>query len=286
MKWVNKSNVLIVGLGLMGGSYAKAIKRIGHNVLAIDKDKEAIKYGLEAGIIDEGSDKDDAELISKADCIIIALYPSIVCDWVKRNKAYFKEGIKITDVMGVKSSILYDIQDALKDTKVEYISAHPMAGREVWGVKNSSDKIFRDANYIVVPTDKNTEEGVIWCENLGRILGFNRVSVLSPEEHDDMIAYVSQLTHCIAVALMTCEDSVKAKDYTGDSFRDLTRIANINGEMWSELFLMNKKALLNQIDLFMNEMGDIKKMIEEDDRDGLKDIMRLSTERRSKFYKE
>lgn len=286
MKWVNKSNVLIVGLGLMGGSYAKAIKRIGHNVLAIDKDKEAIEYGLEAGIIDEGSDKDDVELIKKADCIIIALYPSIVCDWVKKNKSYFKEGIKITDVMGVKSSILYDIQDALGDAKVEYISAHPMAGREVWGVKNSSDKIFRDANYIVVPTDKNTEEGVIWCENLGRILGFNRVSVLSPEEHDDMIAYVSQLTHCIAVALMTCEDSVKAKDYTGDSFRDLTRIANINGEMWSELFLMNKKALLNQIDLFMNEMGDIKKMIEEDDRDGLKDIMRLSTERRSKFYKE
>lgn len=286
MKWVNKSNVLIVGLGLMGGSYAKAIKRIGHDVLAIDRNAESIKYGLDEGIIDEGADHDDPELIKKADCIIIALYPSKVLDWIKANKEFFAEGIKITDVMGVKSSILYDVQKELEGVNVEYISAHPMAGREVWGVKNSSDKIFRDANYIVVPTDKNTEEGVVWCENLGRILGFNRVSVLTPEEHDDMIAYVSQLTHCIAVALMTCEDSVKAKDYTGDSFRDLTRIANINGEMWSELFLMNKKALLSQIDLFMNELGSMRDMIEKDDRQGLMDKMKLSTERRSKFYKE
>lgn len=286
MKWVNKSNVLIVGLGLMGGSYAKAIKRIGHHVLAIDKDKEAIEYGLENGIIDEGASFDDPELIKKADCIIIALYPSIVVKWISENKGFFKKGIKITDVMGVKSSFLYKVQEELADTDVEYISAHPMAGREVWGVKNASDKIFRDANYIVVPTDKNTEDGIMWCENLGRVLGFYRVSILSPEEHDDMIAYVSQLTHCIAVSLMTCEDSVKAKDYTGDSFRDLTRIANINGTMWSELFLLNKDALLGQIDKFMSEMGEIRSMIEKDDREGLKDKMRLSTERRSQFNKE
>ena len=136
---------------------------------------------------------------------------------------------------------------------------------------------------IVLIARENTEEAILWCENLGQILGFNKVSILSPEEHDEMIAYVSQLTHCIAVSLMTCKDNEHLKDYTGDSFRDLTRIARINENMWTELFHMNKEPLLKEMDLFIDEITNLRNLIANDDSEAIKDKMRLSTARRSKF---
>ena len=287
MEWINKQNVLIVGLGLMGGSYAKALKRIGCRVTAIDRSEDTIKFAVENNIINEGTWKNEevAKFVKEADCIILALYPNAAIDWVKENVGNIKEGIRITDVTGVKSCIVYEIQDILGD-KAEFIAAHPMAGKETSGVESADDRIFRDANYIVVPTDKNSEEAIYWCENLGRILGFNRVSILSPEEHDEMIAYVSQLTHCIAVSLMTCKDNEHLKDYKGDSFRDLTRIARINENMWSELFRVNKKPLIKEMNLFIDELVNLRDLIENDDVEGVKAKMRLSTERRSKFNKK
>ena len=282
MEWIIKKKVLIVGLGLIGGSYARALKRFGYTVMAITRSEESIKYALDNNIIDMGAASPDPDIIGQADCIIIALYPSVITDWIRDNQQYFKNGIRITDVTGVKSAVVYDIQSILRED-VEFIAAHPMAGREVYGVQNSDDRIFRDANFIVVPTPKNTPESIEWCENLGRILGFNRVSVLTPEEHDDMIAYVSQLTHCIAVSLMTCNDNENLRDYTGDSFRDLTRIARINEDMWTELFFMNKEPLLRQMDAFINELSGIRNLIAEEDAEGLKDKMRLSTKRRARF---
>ena len=284
MEWINKSKVLIVGLGLMGGSYAKALKRLGYTVYAIDSRSEAITYALENHIIDRGADNADPDLIKEADTIIFALYPKIIVKWIEENQKFFKPGIIITDVTGIKDKIVYEIQNVLRED-VEFIAAHPMAGREVCGVENADERIFLNANYIVVPTDKNSEEAIEWCRNLGQILGFSRVSVLSPQEHDRMIAYVSQLTHCIAVALMTTHDNRHLADYTGDSFRDLTRIARINEDMWSELFFMNKDKLVDEIDAFRGELKVIRDSIVNEDAKTLKDKMRLSTRRRQNFDK-
>ncbi len=284
MEWISKSKILIVGLGLMGGSYAKALKRLGYSVFAVDTRRAAIDYALEESIIDRGSSQADPELIGEADAIIFALYPGVFKAWIAENQSLFKPGTMITDVTGVKGSIVYDIQKMLRPD-VEYIAAHPMAGREVYGVENSDERIFHDANYIVTPTEKNTPEAIEWCKSLGKILGFRKVSVLSPEEHDEMIGFVSQLTHCIAVALMTCSDNQHLVDYTGDSFRDLTRIARINDAMWSELFLLNKPALLRQMDTFLSEFKQLRNMLEDEDRQGLCEKMRLSTERRALFGK-
>ncbi len=285
MDWITKQNILIVGLGLMGGSYAKGLKRIGYRISAIDKNEESIKFALENGIIDEGAATPEPELIKKADTIIFALYPHVFIKWIEQNQKHFKPGIKITDVTGVKSGVVYEIQNILRDD-VEFIPSHPMAGREVYGVQNSDDSIFHNANYIVTPTSKNTKEAVNWCSDLGRLLGFRKVSVLSPEEHDQMIGFVSQLTHVIAVALMDCNDNNNIVNYTGDSFRDLTRIANINEKMWSELFLMNKQPLLDQMDSFIGEMQILRKMLAEDDKAGLCEKMKLSTKRRALFNKK
>ena len=285
MEWISKSNILIVGLGLIGGSYAKALKRLGYHISAIDKSSESIEYALKKKIIDEGSTEIDAKIISSADAVIFALYPDVFKKWIRDNQKYFKPGVLITDVTGVKACIVYDIQNILRKD-AEFIAAHPMAGREVCGVKNSDDSIFRGANYIVTPTDKNTNKGIEWCKTLGRILGFAKISVLSPEEHDKIIGFVSQLTHVIAVSLMTCNDNTDLVSYTGDSFRDLTRIARINENMWSELFLLNKDVLLEQMDTFINEFETIKNMLRQGDRAGLCDKMRLSTLRRSYFDKK
>ena len=285
MKLLNDRNIMIIGLGLIGGSYAKALKRLDMHIMAIDTNPDTIEYALDNGIIDEGFTLPDTEALGRADIVIFALYPNVFKKWIADNQKYLKSGAIITDVTGVKSCIVYDIQAILRDD-VEFIAAHPMAGREVYGVQNSTEKMFRDANFLVVPTDKNTPEAIEWCKELGRLLGFINVSVLSPEEHDKMIGFVSQLTHCIAVALMTCSDSTHLADYTGDSFRDLTRIANINDDMWSELFLLNKEPLLADIDRFIEEMQTMRSLLADEDREGLRKKMRLSTQRRAAFNKK
>ncbi|MEE1320358.1 MAG: prephenate dehydrogenase/arogenate dehydrogenase family protein [Acutalibacteraceae bacterium] len=277
--------VLIVGLGLLGGSYARGLKRFGFHISAITKEQSSIDYAINEGIIDEGTTELDERIIGEADLVIFALYPHVFIEWIEQNQHLLKSGSIITDVTGVKGSIVYKIQDMLR-SDVEFIAAHPMAGREVSGVENSTERIFQGANYIVTPTPKNTPETINTCLELGRLLGFSNVTTLSPEEHDEMIGFLSQLTHCIAITLMTCNNKENMEKFTGDSFRDLTRIARINDLMWSELFVANKDALLEQMDMFIKKFNELKSMLEAEDIDGMRKMMRHSTERRALFDKK
>ena len=273
-----------MGLGLLGGSYAKALKKQGFLVEAVTRSQSTIDYALEQGIIDGGAAFPDPDIIGRADFVVLAMYPQTLLDWVKAHQRYFKPGALITDVTGVKTCVVEPVQQMLRPD-VEFIAAHPMAGRETLGVRNADDSIFRGANYIVTPTEKNTPQAIEACEELGRVLGFARVSRLTPEKHDEMIGFVSQLTHAIAVALMTCNDIEGLEKYTGDSFRDLTRIAKINDEMWSELFLANREALLEQMDQFAAQFALMRQQLAEGDREGMRDVMRRSTVRRKALEK-
>ena len=277
--------ILVVGLGLIGGSYAAALSRNGFEVGAVDRDPDAIGYALEAGYIRHGSVTAEPDYIGGFDIVVFALYPSVLLDWVKKNARFFKKGALITDVTGVKSGIVFRVQELLPPG-TEFVGAHPMAGREVSGVTNASPDLFCGAHFIVTPTPANTEEAIRLCEDLGRELGSGTVSRLSPAEHDEMIGFLSQLTHCIAVALMSCKESRHLVDYTGDSFRDLTRIAKINENMWSELFLMNRDELLSQMDLFLEHFTILRNALERGDAETMKSMMRLSTERRRYFDKK
>ncbi len=279
------TNILMVGLGLIGGSYAKGFVKKGYRVNAIDTNPETIAFALENNIIEKGSTEVDEELIGRADVVIFALYPHIFKEWIKTNQKFFKSGTIITDVTGVKGCIVEDIQYILRED-CEYIAAHPMAGCEKLGIENSNEEIFYQANYIIVPTEHNTETAIGICEQIGQILGFARIAHLSPRDHDEMIGFVSQLTHCIAMTLMTCNDTENLEDYTGDSFRDLTRIARIDETMWSELFMLNKDALLHQMKLFTMEFSKLERMLMEADKEGIKEMMRHSTARRKLFDKE
>ena len=277
--------ILIVGLGLLGGSYAKVLKRFDFHISAITLEQSSIDYAIKENIIDEGSVSLDERMIGEADLVIFALYPHVFVEWIEKNQGLLKSGALITDVTGVKRSIVYQIQNILRPD-VEFVAAHPMAGREVSGVENSNDRMFIGANYIVTPTEKNTPEAIQTCIELGRLLGFSNVTTLTPEEHDEMIGFLSQLTHCIAITLMTCNDKENMEKFTGDSFRDLTRIAKINDLMWSELFVANKDMLLEQMNLFIDKFNMLKTMLEAEDIEGMRAMMRHSTQRRALFDKK
>jgi len=276
---------LIIGLGVIGGGYAKALSKKGYNVSAITLKEEDIQYALERNMIVSGSTVADERLISSANIIIFAVYPNVFIDWIEKYQHFIRPGTLITDVTGVKGCIVDRIQSILRKD-VEFIAAHPMAGREQSGVEFSDDGVFKGANYIVTPTPLNTPHAIETCKQLGEIIGFARISELSPEEHDKMIAFLSQLTHVIAVTLMTCNQDPSLEKYTGDSFRDLTRIAKINDLMWSELFLLNRDALLEQIDRFSSELDKMREYLVSSDKEAMRAMMRTSTERRKLFDKK
>ncbi|MBQ7604491.1 MAG: prephenate dehydrogenase [Clostridia bacterium] len=277
--------ILLIGVGLIGGSYAKGLKKAGFvNVSAIVRRRETADYLLRKGLVKDVSLTPDENLIKRARLAVLGMYPDGMLEWLGQYGRLFAPGTIVTDVSGVKGPVVRRAQ-ALMPQGVEFISAHPMAGREVSGAENSDETIFRGANYIVVPTENNSEYGIAVCRALGNVLGFERITELSPEKHDEMIGYLSQLTHCIAICLMTCRETDHLIDYTGDSFRDLTRIARINDLMWSELFMLNRKELLGQIDLFLAELADFRKNLADGDVGKMREKMRLSTERRGKFDK-
>ena len=281
----NVKRVLIVGLGLLGGSYARSLHKKGFAVDAITLEQSSIDFALANGFIDRGATEVDSQMVAEADLIVFAVYPHVLKDWIRQYGHLIQPNTILTDVTGVKSGIVEDIQAILPEG-VEFIAAHPMAGREVGGVENSDDSIFAGANYLVVPTEKNTPQAIQLCCELGWVLGFANVSCLSPQKHDEMIGFLSQLTHCIAVSLMCACDDPEMVHYTGDSFRDLTRIARINDEMWSELFMANQQTLLRQMEAYRDCFDQLYNCIKTGDREGMREMMRLSTVRRQQFDKK
>lgn len=278
------TKILIVGLGIIGGGYARALTERGYKVKCITKEQKDIDYALSQGIISYGCCRVDPSLIGEAELIVFALYPTTFIEWIEKYQHLFSPGTIITDVSGVKCGIIDKIQSILRDD-VEFISAHPMAGREKSGVEYSDSKVFRGANYIVVPTEKNTQQAIDICKQLGQELGFARISELSDVEHDKMISFLSQLTHCIAVTLMNTNQTPGLEKYTGDSFRDLTRIAKINDLMWSELFTYNRDFLLSDIDKFINELMTFREMLANGDKEAMREKMRSASRQRELFDK-
>ena len=276
---------LVIGLGLIGGSFAMGLKKAGYEIGAIDIDGDNIFYALSNNIIDSGTTVVEKTYLEDFDIVIMCLYPAKEYEWLKMYQDLFKPGTLIFDVAGVKGENALKIREIIRDD-IQMVFAHPMAGREVSSVINSDDTIFKKANFIIVPSEKNTKEALSVVEEVGKILDFKKISYLSIAEHDEMIGFVSQLTHVIAISLMTCNNDSNLQDYTGDSFRDLTRIAKINENMWTELFIENKKELANKIDEFIKQMEYIKSLVNNEDDVKLKEVMRYSTNRRKLFDKE
>ena len=277
-------NIGIIGLGLMGASFAKRLSpQKDKTIYGIDQNKQTIQTALELNIIKEGS-TDPGKLIKKCNLIILALYPTMIKPWIVENQQYLESGTILMDISGVKTNIVEPVQAILRED-LELISIHPMCGRESRGIDFAQADIFDNANYIIVPTDKNTPKAIKAAKQLGKDLRVKNISILSCEEHDRMIGFLSQLTHVIAVSLMNTHDNSHLVEYTGDSFRDLTRIATINEDLWSELFLLNKDILLDEIDQFLDATKHFRDSLEKEGIDEMKRLFIQSTNRRKLFNK-
>lgn len=274
--------IAIVGLGVVGGSFAKALKGQNHQVYGIDISQTTLQMAKDDGTIIEGY-TDGHEIIPECDLTIICLYPSLVLDFIKENQ--FKKGSIITDATGIKS---YFLEEAFKliDDDVELVSGHPMAGREKKGYEYASKEVFKNANYILIEHPLNKKESIKFMEDFVGTLGFKSVKIVSPKAHDEIISFTSQLPHAIAVALINSDQQkYDTGKYIGDSFRDLTRIANINEDLWSELFFKNKQYLLESIDYFEQQLDLIKQALQTDDEKRLKELFIESSKRREKLEK-
>ncbi len=274
--------ITVVGLGVIGGSYVQAMHGLGHEVYGIDTNLQTLAKAKEEGYIIEGY-TDGHEIISKSDLTIICLYPSLVLEFIKKHN--FKKGSIVSDVVGIKSYFLETALSIVGDD-VEYVSGHPMAGREKKGYEYANKKVFHNANYIVIEHQKNKKESIEFMCDFVSQLGFKSVKIMSPYDHDEIISFTSQLPHTLAVALIN-SDSQKYKTgkYIGDSFRDLTRIANINEDLWSELFLNNKDYLLASMEAFEKQFDLLKKALHDHDEEALKVMFRESTKRRENLEK-
>ena len=277
-------NIGIIGLGLMGASFAKRLSpQKDKTIYGIDQNEQTIQTALELNIIKEGS-TDPGKLIKKCNLIILSLYPTMIKPWIVENQQYLESGTILMDISGVKTNIVEPVQAILRED-LELISIHPMCGRESRGIDFAQADIFDNANYIIVPTNKNTPTAIEAAKQLGKDLRVKNISILSCEEHDRMIGFLSQLTHVIAVSLMNTHDNSHLVEYTGDSFRDLTRIATINEDLWSELFLLNKDILLDEIDQFLDATKHFRDSLEKEDIDEMKRLFIQSTNRRKLFNK-
>ena len=274
----------IVGLGLIGGSYAKALRNLKvRKILGMDISHGIARACLNANMIDEVVEEDGSNL-KEADIIICSVYPEAVMGFVRQNVHNFAEGMLMTDATGVKGTMPREIQELLPEG-CEFISGHPMAGRQGSGLGMSDAAIFNNSNYIIVPTEKNTPEAVNWLEEFAKTLGCARSVKVSMEDHDKIIAYTSDLPHITAVALVNSASYIENTQYfIAGGFRDATRVADINPDLWSDLFLSNRDNVIAEIENYQSQLERWKKAIVESDREALKEIMREAGPRRRMLY--
>ena len=274
----------IVGLGLIGGSYAKALRNLKvRKILGMDISHGIARACLNANMIDEVVEEDGSNL-KEADVIICSVYPEAVMGFVRQNVQNFAEGMLMTDATGVKGTMPREIQELLPEG-CEFISGHPMAGRQGSGLGMSEAAIFNNSNYIIVPTEKNTPEAVSWLEEFAKVLGCARSVKVSMEDHDKIIAYTSDLPHITAVALVNSASYNENTQYfIAGGFRDASRVADINPDLWSDLFLSNRDNVIAEIENYQSQLERWKKAIVENDREALKEIMREAGLRRRMLY--
>ena len=278
----------IVGLGLMGGAIAKALRNncgvVQEKLFACSRSKEPLEAAQQAGLIDRGYDAPFAgEMLSFCDVVFICLNPSSIINFLGQWAGSFKSGSIVTDIGGTKKSIATAAEKFRED--VDFIPGHPMAGAEKSGFANSELCDFNGKNYILTPISRNKSENLDFLKDIIYRMGFARITQVTPEEHDRKIAFTSQLCHVIAAALIDCETDTKITRFGGGSFEDLTRIAMLNAPMWTEIFIENNDALLERINQFEKSLDLLKTLIKDEQADELMKRLTVVRERRIEMGK-
>lgn len=263
-------NILVVGLGLIGASIAKTLKKnTAHKVLGWNRTESVAKRAVSEGVIDETGKLED--LIPVADVTIVNFYPDSIVPFIKEHRDLFKKDSIVTDSCGIKTKICNELKDEKFD--FYFIGAHPMAGREVSGYDNSLATLFDNASFICTPYEDTPRAKTDALVGLAQEMGFARTVVTTPEHHDEMIAFTSQIAHVLACSYVLSPLAPQHAGYSAGSYRDVSRVARINADMWTELFISNKDALVREIDDLVSNLMKFKYCIVNEDEKQLHDLM-------------
>lgn len=265
-------NIAVIGLGLIGGSLCKSLKKhTFHHIMGIDSDKETIKKALEQNAIDEEITEDR---LSEANLTVICLYPEAICEFAEKNADKFKKGSIVTDTCGVKKAIVDRCTPILEEKGVMFLGAHPMAGREFSGFDYSTDSLFEGASFIITPSENTPQIAIDLLSTLAGSIGFGKAVVATPEKHDQVIAYTSQLAHVVSNAYVKSPSVNDFNGFSAGSFMDLTRVAKLNEDMWTSLFMCNKEALLKELDQIISNITEYRDAIRDGDSEVLRGLLR------------
>jgi len=268
-------NILTVGLGLIGGSFCKALKKYTDNrVIGTDKDKSVEERALSDNSIDEAFSGDFSEI----DLIVICLYPDAAEKYFISVADKLKKGTVITDVCGIKGEFAEKMNTIAIENGLDYVGVHPMAGREFGGYENSIADLFQNSNFILTPFQNSNEKAVEMLKKLAIEIGAKKLVVTTPYEHDKIIAYTSQLAHVVSSAYVKSPVIEKECGFSGGSFQDMTRIATMNEEMWSTLFLQDKANLLDELNTLISNLNKYSKALEENDKEALSALIKEGKE--------
>ncbi len=265
-------NIAVVGLGLIGGSFCKAISaKTEHSCFGIDTDKKTIACALEDRAIVRSIDTNE---LCNMDMVIVCLFPQQTIDFILDNADNFKKGSIVIDSCGIKTSVCNAVSDTLREKDVCFIGCHPMAGREFSGYGYSLENLFTNASFITTPYNNTPEEKLRMLKDFALSIGFSRVVVSTPEDHDSVIAFTSQLAHVVSNAYIKSPTLAMREGFSAGSFEDLTRVAKLNENMWSQLFVLNKEPLLFEIDTIINHLKQYRDAISSDNEAVLKELLR------------
>ncbi|MBR1738717.1 MAG: prephenate dehydrogenase/arogenate dehydrogenase family protein [Ruminococcus sp.] len=266
----------IVGLGLIGGSFAKAIKKnTQHICYGLDISRGSVAAALAQEAIDSEM---TPEQMGACDLVIVCLHPKATIDFIRENKELFRKGGIVIDSCGVKGEIVKNCEGVLAEAGVSFLGCHPMAGREFSGFEYSVDNLYERASFIMTPTDSTPMSAVRIVSALAYELGFQRVVVSNTEEHDSVIAFTSQLAHVVSSAYVKSPNLLRQAGFSAGSFKDLTRVAKLNEDMWTELFLMNSGPLASELDCIIGHLEDYRDSIRGGDAAKLRELLREGRE--------
>ena len=277
-------NVAIVGLGLIGGSFAKTFKkRTSYKVLGYDIDQSVEKEALQSNAIDE---RLDLNRLSDCDLILVALYPNDTIGFVTKYAERIKKDSIVADTCGVKRSVCAKLNEVADKNGFVFIGGHPMAGIERFGFSNATDNLFSGASMILTPPEHLPEERIRVLETLFLELGFGGVCVTTPEIHDKTIAYTSQLAHVLSSSYVKIKEATTHRGFSAGSFQDMTRVARLNETMWTELFMENSDFLSEKIDELTGYLSAYSKAIRQGDREETKSLLREGSLRKERIESE
>lgn len=276
--------IAVVGLGLIGGSLAKTIKKnTKHSCYGIDTNRETIALALHQEAIDGEITPD---MLSDMDVVIISLYAGATVKFALDNIHNFKKGAVVTDTCGIKSGIVSKLEKPLSEVGVHFVGCHPMAGREFSGFQYALDNLFDNASCILTPTDNTNIVALELLKRLAKEMRFRRVVESTPEKHDKVIAFTSQLAHVVSASYVKSPSLFEQDGFSAGSFKDMTRVAYLNENMWSELFILNKEALLPEIDSIISALTDYRNSIAKSDAEKLRSLLRDSRELKEKSNRQ